>query len=152
MEADGQAEVITGVRKAIEEILEIVVTLATRAASSANKSSLRRTWLTLVFDLSRARLKNLPSVRERRKIPAFVVLKVCLGSTEKTIPKRVEANTALFESPANVECLRHVAIESNGTMHVALERLQKALRLWWAADKRQDLEETISVNQIKSLS
>ena len=62
-------------------------------------------------------------------MPAFVVLKACLRSTEKKIPKGVEANTALFDSPANVECLRHVAIESNGTMHVALERLQKALRL-----------------------
>jgi len=33
-----------------------------------------------------------------------------------------------------------------------MERLQKAQKLWWAADERQDLEEAISANQIKSLS
>jgi len=37
-------------------------------------------------------------------------------------------------------------------VHVVVERLQKAQKLWWAADERQDLEEAISANQIKSLS
>ena len=61
-------------------------------------------------------------------------------------------HTVLFDSAGNIESLRHVAIESNGTVHVVVGRPQKAEKLWWAADKRQDLEETISVNHIKSLS
>ena len=41
---------------------------------------------------------------------------------------------------------------SNSTVHVVVERLQKAQKLWWAADERQDLEEAISANQNKTLS
>ena len=52
----------------------------------------------------------------------------------------------------NVECLRHVAIETNSSVHVVVERLQKAQKLWWAADERQDLKEAISANQIKIIT
>ena len=88
-------------------------------------------------------------------MPAFVVLKASLRSPEKKIPKRVGSqHTALFDSAVNIECLRHVA--SIRTVPCMLLWKDSRRRSFggqpMATDKRQDLEEAISANQIKSLS
>ena len=71
--------------------------------------------LTLVFDLSRARLKNLLSVREQRKMPAFFCSKgMFQDDCKKDSEEGWGQHTALLDSVANIECLRHVAVESNG--------------------------------------
>ena len=62
----------------------------------------------------------------KEKNAAFFVLKACFRGTEKKIFKRGGQHAALSDSAANVECLGHVAIESNGTLHVVVERLKKA--------------------------
>ena len=78
----------------ISGAVQIVITMRDRSCIvGKQKISEENFQFTLVFDLSRARLKNLPSVREQRKMPALFVLRACFKMTAKKILKRVGAST-----------------------------------------------------------
>ena len=87
-------------------------------------------------------------------MPAFVVLKACFRNTEKKIPKRVGPSTQPCLTPLRMLNASDM-FPSNRTVPCMLlrkESMQKAQKLGWAADKKQDIEEAISANQIKSLN
>ena len=56
-------------------------------------------------------------------------------------------DTTLFDPAADVEGLRGAAVELHGPLHVAVEGLNQALQLGWAANLGQDSEEALSAER-----
>ena len=60
-------------------------------------------------------------------------------------------DTTLFDPTADVEGLRAAAVELYGPLNVAVEGLNQALQLGWAANLGQDLEEALSADKVERL-
>ena len=60
-------------------------------------------------------------------------------------------DTTLFDPAADVEGLRGAAVELYGPLHVAVEGLNQALQLGWAANLGQDSEEALSADKVERL-
>lgn len=60
-------------------------------------------------------------------------------------------DTTLFDPAADVEGLRSVAVELHSALHVAVEGLNQALQLGWAANLGQDSQEALSADKVERL-
>ena len=73
------------------------------------------------------------------------------ASEEEDPEESWREDTTLFDPAADVEGLRGAAIELYGPLHVAVEGLNQALQLGWAANLGQDSEEALSADKVECL-
>ena len=100
--ADGQAEVIAGVRKAIEEVLEIVVTLNNQSCIVGKQNVSEENLVDFGFRSESGKIEKFTISAGAEKTPEFVVLKAFLRGNEKKIPKKVGASTQPCLTPQRI--------------------------------------------------
>ena len=73
------------------------------------------------------------------------------ASEEEDPEESWREDTTLFDPAADVEGLRGAAIELYGPLYVAVEGLNQALQLGWAANLGQDSEEALYADKVERL-
>ena len=117
------------------------------AALVANSMPLIRASQTYVLALRWPRLRSLPTDLVCRQILSDVAPKGCLESRATKISKSV----GRYFVAVDVKGPGEAAVKLYCPFQACVEGFNHALGLWWEANLRKDLEETVSADKIKRL-